>query len=314
MNAACDAPPLLLGCDFTCAPSRRKPVTLAVGARQGNAVHLHRLLDFATLDAWQGWLQSQPAWVGAFDLPFGLPRELLQAWRWTGPWEAGMRRYAALERSELRERFKAFCAARPVGAKFAHRATDGPAGSSSSMKWVNPPVAWMMHAAVPRLLAVDAFFPGLGGRAGSPRVALEGYPGLLARDLIGRRSYKSDAMAKQTADRRAARDELLRRLEDEGSARLGLRLALDAAQRERLAADASGDALDAVLCLLLAAWGEARRSSPGPGYGLPPESDPLEGWIIAAEPARPVFSGAGAGDARPGAARSSAADPPPRRG
>ena len=33
------------------------------------------------------------------------------------------------------------------------------------------------------------------------RVALEAYPGLLARELIGARSYKSDAVAKQTAER-----------------------------------------------------------------------------------------------------------------
>ena len=33
------------------------------------------------------------------------------------------------------------------------------------------------------------------------RVALEGYPGLLARELIGTRSYKADDAARQTAAR-----------------------------------------------------------------------------------------------------------------
>ena len=41
------------------------------------------------------------------------------------------------------------------------------------------------------------------------RVALEGYPGLLARELIGRRSYKSDLVAGQTVERREARADLL---------------------------------------------------------------------------------------------------------
>lgn len=300
---------LLLGCDFTSAPTRRKPIAVAVGERQGEAVHLHELLSFTTLEAWQDWLQSRPAWVGAFDLPFGLPRELLAAWGWTDAWEPGMQRYAALARSELRERFKAFCADRPVGAKFAHRQTDGPAGSSPSMKWVNPPVAWMMHAAVPRLLAAGAFFPGLGGRRGSRRIALEGYPGLLARDLIGRRSYKADAAARQTPERQAAREALLERLQGEGSVRLGLRLHLQPAQRALLVADASADALDAVLCLMLAAWGHTRaRAGPGPGYGLPLDMDPLEGWIVGAEPEGAGGKGLSVGD------DAAAAAPLPRRG
>lgn len=276
---------LLLGCDFSSAPTRRKPITVAVGARRSDAVHLERVLTFPTLDTWQQWLQAQPAWVGAFDLPFGLPRALWEAWGWTGSWEEGMRRYAALDRSTLRERFKAFCAERPVGAKFAHRETDGPAGSSPSMKWVNPPVAWMMHAGVPRLLDAGARFPGLGGPPGSSRVALEGYPGLLARDGIGRRSYKADDVARQTDERRAAREALLHGLTTEGSTRLALRLVLSGRQHTDLVADATGDSLDAVLCLLLAAWAEQNKDSrPGPGYGLPPTLDLLEGWIVGAGP------------------------------
>ena len=47
---------------------------------------------------------------------------------------------------------------RTIGGKFAHRATDGPAGSSPSMKWVNPPVAFMLHAGVP--LLIDAASAG----------------------------------------------------------------------------------------------------------------------------------------------------------
>ena len=56
----------------------------------------------------------------------------------------------------------------------------------------------------------------------APRVALEGYPGLLARELIGRRSYKSDDAARQTPGRRQARAEILHGLE-QGATRLGLR-------------------------------------------------------------------------------------------
>ena len=116
------------------------------------------------------------------------------------------------------------------------------------MKWVNPPVAFMLHAAVPLLRQAGVDLPGLC--AGDPRrVALEAYPGLLAREVLGNQSYKSDDKAKQTPDRLLARRELLGALE-RGQTRLGLRLVASNALLGRLADDASGDSLDATLCLM----------------------------------------------------------------
>ena len=142
-------------------------------------------------------LREPGPWVGAFDFPFGLPRELVQALGWPRQWLPLMRHYQALDRPRSARTFKAFCDARPAGAKFAHRACDRPAGSSPSMKWVNPPVAYMLHAGVPLLIDAGVHLPGLhAGDRG--RVALEAYPGLLARELIGTRSYKADDAARQT--------------------------------------------------------------------------------------------------------------------
>jgi Protein of unknown function (DUF429) len=275
----------LLGCDFTSAPSKRKPVTLAVGRSDRGRVLLDRIETFETLDAWQARLAGSldGGWVGGFDLPFGLPRGLVETLGWPTAWRDCMAHYAALTREQIRDTFAAFCDARPVGGKFAHRATDGPAGSSPSMKWVNPPVAFMLHAGVPRLIAAGAHLPGL--YEGDPqRVALEAYPGLLARSVLGSTSYKSDDRARQTPERLIARKTLVHALES-GDAPLlreaGLRLKLSHAQRDALADDPRGDALDAVLCLLQAAWALQRHTSGHPCYGLPP-FDPLEGWIVGA--------------------------------
>ncbi|SEA92221.1 DUF429 domain-containing protein [Variovorax sp. YR216] len=273
---------LLIGCDFSSAPTSRKPIVVALGASSDGRVALHGFECFTSLDAWSRWLAETPQWVGAFDFPFGLPRELVVDLGWPSEWKLLIEHYAALDRSTIRDTFAAFCAARLVGSKFAHRATDRPAGSSPSMKWVNPPVAFMLHAGVPRLMAAGASLPGLHvGVEGGHRIALEGYPGLLARELVGRRSYKSDQAAAQTAERRLARNDLLAALE-RGSARLELRLVAHGDLRERLLADAKGDHIDAVMCLVQAAWGAARRTSEGPGYGLPSTVDPLEGWIVTA--------------------------------
>ncbi|MDP2092758.1 MAG: DUF429 domain-containing protein [Hydrogenophaga sp.] len=273
----------LLGCDFTSAPSRRKPITLAVGHVDRGRVVLNGMERWETLAAWSDRLGRTEAWVGGFDLPFGLPRELVTTLGWPTDWRACMAHYASLERATIRDTFVAFCDARPAGGKFAHRATDGPAGSSPSMKWVNPPVAFMLHAGVPRLIDAGVTLPGL--HAGDPnRVALEAYPGLLARSVLGNTSYKSDDKARQTPERLIARKTLINALES-GLVPLlhasQLRLKLSHAQRDALADDASGDSLDAVLCLLQAAWAQAQHRAGHPCWGLPP-FDSLEGWIVTA--------------------------------
>ena len=148
------------------------------------------------------------------------------------------------------------------------------------MKWVNPPVAYMLHAGVPLLLKAGVDMPGL--HAGDKtRVALEGYPGLLAREVLGVRSYKSDDKAKQTPDRLIARKDLIHALEL-GQTRLNIRLKLTHAQRDTLTDDASGDSLDAVLCMLQAAWAQQRFLAGDARYGLPVGMDGLEGWIVTA--------------------------------
>ena len=268
---------VLLGCDFSSSPTRQKPIVFAFGALQNGRVQLLKIEQITSLDAFGKWLAQPQSWLGVFDLPFGLPRELVEHLQWPLAWAEMIRHYATLSRADIRDTFATFCNARPVGGKFAHRAADRPAGSSPSMKWVNPPVAFMLHAGVPRLLDAGVHLPGLidGDKT---RVALEGYPGLLAREVLGKRSYKSDDKTKQTAERLIARKDLITALEL-GQTRLKLRLKLTHAQRDMLAADAKGDALDAVLCLVQAAWAQGQG---GPRYGLPLDVDPLEGWIITA--------------------------------
>ena len=268
---------LLVGCDFSSSPSRRKPIMMATGSALKGRVLLATLERLESLDGFEQWLRQERAWTGAFDFPFGLPRELVTHLGWPTQWLESMRHYASLSRPEIRNTFAAFCDARPAGHKFARRSTDKPAGSSPSMKWVNPPVAYMLHAGVPRLLAAGVHLPGLH-RGDTRRVALEGYPGMLAREVLGNRSYKSDDKARQTPARLIARKDLITALEH-GQTRLGLRLKVSHAQRDALVDDASGDSLDAVLCLLQAAWAAGQGA---PAYGLPAEMDSLEGWIVTA--------------------------------
>ena len=270
-------PELLVGCDFSSSPSKRKPIVMALGTASNGRVLLSGLERLNTLHEFENWLCQDRCWLGAFDFPFGLPRELVTHLGWPTQWLGSISHYASLSRHEIRDTFAAFCNARPVGKKFAHRATDVPSGASPSMKWVNPPVAFMLHAGIPRLVAAGVHIPGLHP-GDIERNALEGYPGLLAREILGHRSYKSDDRIKQTPERLIARKDLITALEN-GQTRLGLRLKVSHAQRDALVDDGSGDNLDAVLCLMQAAWAAQQGA---PLYGLPADMDSLEGWVVTA--------------------------------
>jgi hypothetical protein len=78
-----------------------------------------------------------------------------------------------------------------------------------------------------------------------------------------------------------ARKDLITALEH-GQTRLALRLKLTHSQRDVLVDDARGDSLDAVLCMLQAAWAYKRHLEGARRFGLPDDLDPLEGWIITA--------------------------------
>lgn len=265
----------ILGVDFTSAPRKAKPITVAHGLAGAALLRLHsieRLADFAGFEA----LLARPGpWVGGFDFPFGLPQALLRDLGWPRSWSGLIAHCERLSRRELRAAFDAYRASRPVGRKYAHRRTDLPAGSSSPMKLVNPPVALMFHEGAPRLRRAGVHVPGLA-QGDRGRVALEAYPGLAAR-AVARAPYKNDARSKQTPERTAQRKAIVRAL-IAGAHPLGVRLVPARRTLEReLIEDASGDALDAVLCALQAAWAAAQ-----PRYGLPARVPAAEGWIVSA--------------------------------
>jgi hypothetical protein len=280
----------VVGVDFTSAPSRRKPIVVAHGDLDGDRVAIERvehLADWASFDA---LLAAPGPWVGAFDFPFGLPRELVDTLRWPGArarsqrgWRAMIAHYAALDREAIKRTFARYRDKRPAGQKYAHRATDRTTFAHSSMKLVNPPVGWMLREGAPRLLAAGVHIPGVS-RGDPTRVALEAYPGFTMRGIAQARgesrapSYKNDAPRKQTEAHRDARVGLMQALID-GANGYRLRTDLSIGLFKAVADDGTGDTLDAIACAVQAGWGAQRATS---GYGLPARVDPVEGWIVGA--------------------------------
>lgn len=258
----------ILGVDFTSAPRRAKPIVVAEGLVLRSVVQITRIEKLETFEEFEALLRRPGPWIGGFDFPFGLPRELVRDLGWPGNWHALVDFCADLSRPEFRAILDGYRATRPAGRKYAHRRTDLPAGSSSPMKLVNPPVALMFHEGVPRLADAGVHVPGLAAGDRS-RVALEAYPGLFARSVAGHTSYKNDSKSKQTPARRLAREKIAAALHVKTSSML----------KKQMIDDASGDSLDAVICATQAAWGWRRRQR---NFGLPPKVDPVEGWIVTA--------------------------------
>jgi hypothetical protein len=266
----------LWGVDFSCAPSARKPITVARGRLAGSVLRLERVDELGTLAAFESLLAEPGPWLGAFDFPFGLPREFVDSLALGDSCAAVIaevqRRCGT--RMLWRALIDAWGNSRPAGQRLIHRRTDAATpgiSSTSPLQTRYVPVGLMYYEGLSRLLRAGVGLPRLHEEGDAQRLAVEGYPGLLAFELIGRRSYKNSP----EPDRLIARKDIVDALE-QGRTRLGLRLKLSHAQREALVDDSSGDRLDAVLCLVQAGWAATL-----PAAGLPADTDPVEGWIVS---------------------------------
>lgn len=267
----------VLGVDFTSAPRVAKPITLARCRFDGNILTLLQFEALQTFAAFESLLAEPGPWVGGFDFPFGLPEEAVRELGWPRSWPELVEHCASLGRKRFTEASDRLRMRRKSPNKYAHRATDRPAGSHSPMKCVNPPVGWMFLEGAPRLLRAGVSIPGLF--PGDPdRVALEAYPGFAARSILGRRSYKSDDRSRQSAERRRARRHLIEALTGRGET-FGFACRVPARLGRRMLDDASGDWLDAAICAMQAAWGWRRKKR---NFGMPRDPNPVEGWIVGA--------------------------------
>ena len=269
---------LLAGVDFSCSPSRKKPITVATCrlVDGGATLRLEDLAELRTLDAFAAWLQTPGPWLGAFDFPFGLPRAFVDAnglGASTAEVIAEVHRRAPT-RMAWRALIDAWGNAQPAGSRLLHRRTDAasPVVSTSPLQTRYVPVGLMYYEGVARLVDAGVTMPALHAGDGD-RVALEGYPRRLAHAIVARRSYKNG----EDDERRVARETIVAAL---ASGAVGPRLVLDGAMRATLVADASGDRLDAVLCLV-----QAAIASRLDRYGLPDDVDPVEGWIVTTDTA-----------------------------
>ena len=238
-----------------------------------------RVEDSETLTDFGGFedfLQRRGPWVCGMDFPFGQPSSLVAALGWPRSWEGYVREVGTLPKEEFEGKIRADMALRPAGSKWRYRLADCRSGSSSAMMLFRVPVGKMFYQGAPRLLASGVRVEPCR-RNGDGRVAVEAYPALVARRFLGRTAYKRDATP-DTPERRSARETLLAGLESTTLREVyGFTVQMDAYWRKEFVSDPSADALDSLLCAVQAAWAYENRDE---GYGVPPECDTDEGWIL----------------------------------
>ena len=260
------------GIDFTSTPKRRKPITCLECRLDGNRLEAGDLIEWTEFDAYENALRRPGPWIAGIDFPFGQSRKFIENTGWPNTWQGYVEHVGSLDRKSFRSVLDGYRANRPAGDKEHRRAVDVKAGSISPQKLYGVPVGLMFFEGAPRLLEADVTIPGL--HQGDPqRIVVETYPGVLARSLIGRRSYKQDTKKKQTQDQYDARKELLEKITGNGLLKThGLKVTAS----EWLADDPGADHLDALLCAIQAGWAWMHRDN---NFGVSSPVDPLEGWI-----------------------------------
>lgn len=270
----------IFGLDFTSAPSHKKPITCVICDLQATHLSVQTCITLPTFADFEAFLQQTGPWLAACDFPFGQPLKLLENLDWPVHWHSYVEHVAQLGKLGFEESITRYREQRPLGDKLHLRVTDRLVGACSPMMLHRIPVGKMFFQGAPRLLTAGvSVLPCRPTEA--DRIAVEGYPALVARHWSQRRGYKSDERAKQTPAQRTVRQAIVAGIRSpELQTLYGVTLHLSDELAEQLIQEPMGDQLDAALCAIQAAWAYTQREH---GYGIPPGHE-VEGWII--NPAR----------------------------
>jgi len=267
----------IYGIDFTSAPSLKKGITYAECRLAEAGLFLEDLGSLSSFADFEEFLHMSGPCVAGMNFPFGQPRKLIENLGWPTTWDGMIRHVSGMSKGEFIHVLETYCQGRKKGDKHHLRRTDQAARSRSPMMLYRVPVGKMFFEGAPRLLEAGISIPPCCVRD-DPRVVLEAYPALVARRWIGSRSYKTDNIQQQTAERRSAREDILHGLcSEDMKNHFGFNIHFSDEDANRLIQDGSGDRLDALLCAIQAGWAYMQQDR---NFGILEDCDPLEGWIV----------------------------------
>ncbi len=249
---------IVYGVDFTSSPNKNHPICVA-HARSEATLTFSRVDRLTSWSEFEAFLATPGPWIGGFDFPFGLPCSFTERMGWPQNWPGLIRELRVLGIEGFKMAVRADLSTRPSGEKYEYRTTDLDRRSQSPMNIVRPPVGLMFYEGALRLAEADiSIFPSR--QLPVDKVAVEIYPALFARTLLGNASYKG----KGGPERAAHRQVLVEGLRSDGceaSAKL----------EQEATEDENGDVLDALIAAFQA---QAFLNAP------PETSHAFEGWIV----------------------------------
>jgi len=271
----------IYGLDFTSAPGvRRKQIPVTACKLEAERLVIEETERLSSFKDFEDFLKRPGVWVAGIDFPFGQPRKLVENLGWPLDWSGYVGVVRTMQLAEFEKTLADYRTSRARGDKQHLRATDGSARAQSPMMLYGVPVGKMFFQGAPRLLA-----SGVSVRPCRPvkdkPIIIEAYPALVARKWIGSRSYKNRSKEKSPENLLQARRDIVTGLgEAEMRRRYGFEVLGAIDPGRPYVEDPSGDWLDSLMCAIQAAWAYQQRDSPSAPYGIPLDSDPLEGWIV----------------------------------
>ena len=185
----------ILGIDFTSRPCPPKPITCLEASLEGKELKFVNLKELTSFASFEAVLREPGPWIAGIDFPFGQSRRFIGNIGWPTTWQGYVAAANQLGRDGFRRALDDYRKSRPPGDREHRRATDVACGSISPQKLYGTPVALMFFEGAKRLVQAGVTIPGL--LEGDPdRIVVEAYPGVLARRILGRRSYKNDEKSK----------------------------------------------------------------------------------------------------------------------
>ena len=266
----------IYGIDFTSAPSKMKAIACAEAWLETDILKIEKFYRFTNFSSFMDFLNQSSAWIAGVDFPLGQPRKLIENLRWGTTWAEYVNRVGQMTKQEFVEALNQYRQDRAIGDREHLRQTDQLTGAISPMKVYGVPVGKMFFEGAPRFLQAGFSILPCHPTA-DPRIAIEIYPALIARNLIGRQSYKSDDKRKQTEEMQLLRKEIINQVRSPiFKEKYGFIVQISDRLASECNLDPSGDTLDAILAAI-----QAASASRQPNYGIPKTCDRLEGWICA---------------------------------
>jgi len=266
----------IFGIDFTSAPSKRKPVTIAECELKKGILTIQNIRTLASFDEFEDFLKQKGPWIAGMDFPFGLPGAFLSTLGLPHDWKSYVEKLTRRSKSEFEKKIKSFKSKHSSPYKEPLRFTDVLASAQSPLKLVNAPVAKMFYEGAKIILKSGASILPCHPKREN-RIILEAYPALVARRFA--ESYKSES--NDTSPKKSARKKIISGILDSNlKTEFSFSVEIEDLIKNQIQSDAKGDSLDAVLCALQAAWAWQQGK---PNYGIPVPNKSLtqsEGWIV----------------------------------